>query len=312
MKRKKILTVMILALVALGGVFGTFGRALAKRAISLSPTTQRIILTPGETFTSGFSIVNPNDADSNLDYLATIGSFSYGKDEDGKYDYSSADFNTISDLNEIMNWTKIDNPTGVIAPNESRTLSYTIKVPENAPAGGQYMTILVKENNKETKDAGTSGVNEVMEMAFIVYAEVTGDTVREGSIEENNIPAFLLGNKLEATSIVRNNGNIHTDAEYVLQVWPLFSDEEVCTNEENPETSLIMPGSERYHVQSCELPMVGVFKAKQIVRIFGEVSEVEHVIVVCPLWLIFIIIFIIVALIIWIVARVKARKNAEE
>ena len=302
-------------LIVFCGVFGIVPEsAMAKRAISISPTSQRIILTPGEKFTSGFSIINPNDAKDNLEYVASVGTYSTAKGSDSNDDYGAVDLSSISEMNEVMNWTTIDNPTGVLAPNESKTLSYTINVPKNAPAGGQYMTILVKENpDKVTAtESDGSNVKEVMQMAFIVYAEVAGDTKRDASILENNMPSFLLNNKLEATSRVRNSGNVHTDAEYTLQVWPLFSDEEICTNEEDVSSKLVMPNTERYHVETCELPTVGIFRAKQTVKIFGETSVVERTIIVCPLWLLFIILFVIIALIVWIVIRVRMRKRAAE
>ena len=312
--RKSILKVgLILLLAVCCGVFGLRVNVSAlKRALTLSPTSERIVLTSGETYRSGFSIVNPANADIDLNYLATIGPFTNAKGEGSVDDYGGADFDTISKMNEVMNWTTIDNPTGTVTPNERVTLSYTIKVPKDAPAGGQYMAIFVKEDpEKKVRPENGSSIAEVMQMAYIVYAEVAGDTKKEGVILENSVPSFLLDNKLEAGSRVRNNGNVHTDAEVVLQVWPLFSDEEICTNEEDASLSFVMPNTERYHVETCELPMVGIFRAKQTVKIFGETSVVERTILVCPLWLLFIIIFIIVGIIVWLVVRMRARKKAE-
>ena len=102
---------------------------------------------------------------------------------------------------------------------------------------------------------------------------------------------------------------MHTDAEYILQVWPLFSDEEVCTNEEEPDTSMIMPETERYHAQTCNLPSMGIFKAKQTVKIFGETSIIERTIIACPLWVLFLILFVIIAIVIWIVMKVRGSKK---
>ena len=108
--------------------------------------------------------------------------------------------------------------------------------------------------------------------------------------------------------MVKNNGNTHTDAEYTLQVWPVFSDEEYCTNEENPDKSLVMPETNRYHSQTCVLPVVGIFRAKQVVSIFGETSIVEKNFIVCPIWLLVIVIFAVISIIIWLVAKSKSRK----
>ena len=114
---------------------------------------------------------------------------------------------------------------------------------------------------------------------------------------------------------MKNDGNVHTDAEYTLQVWPLFSDEEIYTNEEEPETSMVMPGTERYHAKTVTTPSFGIFRVTQTVKIFGETSVVEKTVIICPLWLLFLILFVIIGLIIWIFAKVKKnnkRKSRRE
>lgn len=308
--KKIIKNIPVLLFLVCCSIFGIQKDALAAvgRAISISPTSERIILTPGETYYSGFQIVNPADAMSDLNYVATVGTYSTAGGPDGKDDYGAADLETVTEMNDIMKWTTIDNPTGTVVPNTTKTLSYTIDVPKDAPAGGQYMTILVKENPEAVKpEDGSSSIRETMQMGFVVYAEVAGNTRQEGVILENSIPGFLMSSPLETTSIVRNNGNIHTDASYVLQVWPLFSDEEICTNEEEPDESFILPNTQRFHMQACKLPSVGIFRAKQTVKIFGETSIVEKIIIICPIWLMFIIFFVIAAIVIWLVMRVRAR-----
>ena len=90
---------------------------------------------------------------------------------------------------------------------------------------------------------------------------------------------------------------------------PLFSGEEICTNEESPESSVVMPDTERYHLQSCELPSIGIFRAKQTVKIFGETSITEKTVIICPLWLLFVIVAVLVALIFWVVFSLRGKKR---
>ena len=311
MKRLNIKLVAVAISLVLSGVIGIGRVVAASRAIMLSPMNQKMVLYPGETYHGTVTVANPNDAETDLHYLATLSTYYPAKiDEDDKY-YKGSDFETKSSMNMIVDWTEIDNPTGVLEPNDEIQVSFTINVPETAPAGGQYMAILVKEDPEfAKKDDNSVNVNEIMQMAHIVYAEVAGETRNEGAILENDIPSFLVSNTLEATSAVQNNGNVHTDAEFILQVWPMGSDEEICTNEEDASTGFVMPGTETYHVETCQLPAVGIFRAKQTVKIFGETSIVEKTIIVCPIWLLFLIIFVIVAAIIYFVMRARARKGA--
>lgn len=284
--------------------------ANAKKSFSLSPMSQKIILVPGERYSGSMYVSSPADSDEDFEYVIEVGPYYPKKSENGVDDYGEIDYTNKSNMSMVVDWTTVDDPAGVLSPNERKAVPFTIDVPYDAPAGGQYMVLLVRENKEDDINSNSSAIKEIMQMGHVIYAEVTGETRNEGEILENNIPSFLMNGMLETASMVRNDGNVHTDAEYVLQVWPLFSDEEICTNEENPDTSLVLPETERYHTQSCDLPVVGIFRAKQTVKIFGETSITEKMVIVCPIWLIFIILFIIFALIFYFVAKAKARKKA--
>lgn len=298
------------AFTGVGNVFATDNYEGLDSIMTISPPKQQIVLVPGEDFDGSISVSCMSSAQNDLTYSVTIGSFSLGKDENGNVDYNDTDVDTITGYNQIMEWIELKKDSGTVARGETDTIPFVIHVPANAPAGGQYATIIVQDDTKKEGDEkGNIMIESKVRFASEIFAEVTGETVSAGVVLENNIPSFLLNNQLEATSLVGNGGNVHTDAEYVLQVWPLFSDEEVCTNEEKPATSLIMPGTERYHAETCKLPFFGIFRAVQKVTIFGETSEVEKMVIVCPLWLLFVILFIIIALIIWIVTKVKGNKK---
>lgn len=283
------------------------------RSIVMAPMSQKIILTPGEEYKGSFTISNSLDAEENLPYAVDVSSFqTKGVDNNDNDDYGGADYESQSDLNQIVNWITVNNPTGQVAPGEEVRIGFTINVPENAPAGGQYAAFLVHENFDIQSNENKVAINEVMQMAHIIYANISGVTRETGVILDNNIPSFLLNNTLETSSMVKNTGNIHTDAEYILQVWPFSSDEEICTNEEKPSTAFVMPNTERYHAESCNLPSIGIFRAKQTVRIFGEESTVEKMVIVCPIWLLFIIIFVIAAIIIYFIAKARKRNIKKE
>ncbi len=280
--------------------------------MTISPPRQDIVLVPGEVYEGTLRVSNSVNASKDLKYSVTIGSYGLDKDENGKANYDSTDISTVTEYNQIMEWIKLGKDHGSVAPNTTDTIPFTITVPEDAPAGGQYATIIVQDDTERDSEADKSIVIEdVVRFAATILAEVAGETRNEGAILENNIPAFMLNNKLAATSTVQNSGNVHTKASYVLQVWPLIGDEELCTNEENPTEHTVMPGTERMNTEEwCDtLPMVGIFRVKQTVKIFGETSVAERVVVVCPLWLLFIIIFALVSLVIWIVMKSRARKT---
>ena len=302
-----------LAVIMVGLLFGVMNASAVDGdngvVMTISPPKQKIVLVPGETFEGTIQVSNSVNATKNLEYSATIGSYGLDKDENGNTDYNSTDVDTITSYNQMMEWIQLGKDHGSVAPNSTDTIPFTITVPEDAPAGGQYATVLIQNDTKNDEDSGNVMIESKVRFAASIIAEVAGETRNEGEIIENTIPAFLLNNKMSATATVKNNGNVHTDASFILQVWPLIGDEEICTNEEEPTTKMIMPDTERMHAEECNLPSIGIFKAKQTVKIFGETSVVERMVVVCPLWLLFIIIFAIVALVIWLVTKSRSRKT---
>ena len=281
-------------------------------SMTVSPPTQKMILIPGETYTGALQVANSNDNKNDLKYSASIGSFSQTRDEEKNDDYGAVDHISRSNYNQIMDWIVLSKDSGVVPPNTTDILTYTINVPENAPAGGQYATIIVRdETGNDGSGAGNVAIQNVIQFASIIYAEVAGTTVERGKILDNSVPAISFGTPLIVSSMVKNEGNVHTDAKYTLQVWPLFSDTEIYSNEEEPKTSLILPGSERYNVQEWEeAPTIGIFRVKQTIELFGDVSTVEKIVVICPIWLILIIMLLIVGGVIWLILRrINRRKD---
>lgn len=295
---------------SIAGVVKVFAEGENSSTLIVSPMTQKIILTPGEVTRGSIQVSNPNDAKMNLEYSVSIGSFSQKKDESSVDDYGTVDTDVVSNYNMMMDWISLDKDSGVVEPNNTDTIWYTITVPEDAPAGGQYATILVKDDTKRANEGnGNVSIQSISQMASIIYAEVAGETRDDGQVVQNDVPGLVLSNPLTATSMVKNDGNVHTNATYTLQVWPMFGGDEICTNEENPSESLVMPETTKYHAEECNLPSIGLFRAKQTIKIFGEESVVEKVVVMCPIWLMFVALAIIVALIIWITMRVRARSK---
>lgn len=298
--------------IAIIGVF-TLGLAQATGAYGLgftmSPPNQKIILTPGEKYTGTFTISNGVENAVDFKYKVEVKPFYVSEDYHIYYEETEG-------LNQIVDWTTTSKTSGLLPVNGVEKINFTVDVPEDAPAGGQYAAIVVTSVNDENdkKSDGDTGamMNENIAMAHIVYAEVAGTTKRSGEVIDTNVPSFIFDGNITAESTIKNTGNVHGEAIYKLQIFPLFSGEEVYTNEEDPTTKVILPNRTFTNVSSWDqTPAVGIFNVKYTVEFEGVTTEVTKLVIKCPLWLFFIIIFVIIAIITWIVVRARNRKKAE-
>lgn len=297
-------------------VFLGFFRALPTMAIgtglTLSPMYQKIIVNPGEEQKVSFRLANPSAAVQNVYYELSVEPFYMN--ENGELVYQAED-----KMGDIVNWVKFDVPIkGKIEPNGVEEIAFSIDVPESAPAGGQYFAVMVTEienddeakNESGSEDNKKTAIKETFRMVHLVYAEVTGSVIRQGEITDVNLPSFFLSGNITGSALVKNTGNVHGEAIYTMQVFPLFSSEEVYTNEENPETSLVLPNRSSYHSTSWDkTPEIGIFNVVYTVTFGDSSAQVKKMVIKCPLWLLFIIVFIIVAIIMWLIMKAKARNK---
>lgn len=281
---------------------------------AIAPMYEKIILNPGDTFTGSFDVANKYDSGSPIDYEAEASCYFVDEAYNNTYNEDSA-------WCKIKDWITITSgEKGTLDIGDEGKIVYTINVPEDAAGGGQYAAIMVTadvekndtdtiEEQKKSENIDT-GIKERKTIAYLLYTEITGDVSRQGEIIDINIPSFLLTGNITGSAAVKNTGNVHGDATYKLQVFPLFSDEEVYTNEEKPKTATILPDRTRYEELAWEqTPNIGIFNVIYTVEFEGVTAQVNKLVIKCPAWLLFIILFVIAALIIWIIMRIRSHNK---
>ena len=303
MKISKIKNIMlaIIALV-LGGVL-QIKNTHADTGITLSPLNQHIVVNPGEVYEGSFQVSNQAKNTEPFSFVITVEPFYV----DENYDIYYAN---NGDYNQIVDWITIDKYSGTVAPNESQDIHYYINVPSNAPSGGQYAAIKVTTTNEDATLENGVNIDVRFGSAYILYAEVSGTTERGGEVTEATVPSFMFSGNIKGVSSVKNTGNVHGIAIYKLQVFPIFSDEEIYTNVETPAEQTILPGRTLYNETIWDnTPAVGIFNVIYTVEFEGVTTEVSKLVIVCPIWLLFLVVFAIVAIILWLVMRSKSRKK---
>lgn len=276
-------------------------------SLQVIPGYFEIDLKPGEVYKNKFRVINDGSGDVSL--KTDISPYAAKNGEGGEYQIN---FNDESEYSMITNWTSIADDTIVVKKGEDKEVEFTITVPNDASGRGQYEYLSVMASSKPSTEGVSIAQNAVV--GTVIYAKVDGAEVRRsGSISSHDINGFLFSPPISAASTVENKGNVHATAYYTLRVFPLFGGDSIYNNEDSPESQTLLPSTKRFYTAKWDsAPSIGIFKVESEVKIFDEVSKIEKLVIICPMWVLILVCVFILAVIFWIVSRVKSRKNAKE
>lgn len=278
-------------------------------SLTLLPMSQTIELAPGETYEGYITVANPDDSKTDVSFQTSVEPFSVSGQ-----DYQ-ADFAAQSNRTMITKWVDIPEPTGTVKPNESKKIKFVINVPEDAPAGGQYAAIAVTYNKpvQSTHSEGiTNNIENIFELASIIYAKVAGETEHSGRILENNLPGFSTTTPVYATALIENTGNVHESANYFITISDFFTGQVILPNDQSSGrySEVIMPDSTYRSVRELSgLPAVGAVKVKQAIEFNGELSEAESVVIICPVWFMVLVALTLISLVAVITVLIRRSRR---
>ena len=276
--------------------------------LAVSTGLIEVALTPGEVYEGDFLVLNPATENIISRYSITAAPLNFFDES-----YTPA-FTDPSDYNQIVDWVEIAEPKGELNPQEKHTIHYKITVPEDAPAGGQYMSFLVAATDDATSNQQESAaVTAKSRIAILLYSTVAGETREEGTVIENNVGAFFFDQPIKTSSLVINSGNVHIPAKYTLRIYPLFSNEEIYTNEESPKISSVIPDTTLYNEKTWEdTPLLGLFRVEQEIDFGDKYNVKSNLVLVAPTWFVIVCLLFLTALIYAIIDRVKKRKEEKK
>lgn len=216
-------------------------------------------------------------------------------------------FNNDTTATQIKDWFEFSDFEGTLGPKESKEISYKVTVPADAPAGGQYAAVMVESK----KNRGKEIVEATARVAVLLYSHVNGETNKCGTIEDININTFVVDSKISATSLVENCGNVDLEAVYKMQVSDLFGNI-LFENQSELESKTLLPDSRRRNTVVWDgSPSVGIFNVELSVELNGESKTVKKIVIVTPLWVIFVVLGVVGLDVFWLVFSSK-RKNAKK
>lgn len=297
-------SLLFATVLSISGIFGVAPVSASEKPIYLwvSPTSQNLgNLEPGSTYTGKFTV--QNSGTEGFNYKVYAAPYYVTESDNNEY---NAQFTISNQYTYISEWFTFSKEKGYLESGKSEEVEFTVKVPNDVAGGAQNASIMVE--TEDTAD-GVSTVQATVRVGSIVYSTVNGDTNYCGKIVEKNIPTLLINPPITASGRVENCGNVDLNVKYVLTVTPLFSNDPVYTNEEEPTIYATLPETKRFSSLSWDgTPNFGIFNVKLDITYNGQTETIEKMVIVCPLWLIILIILFIGAVIFWLVSRNRERK----
>lgn len=296
-------------------ILDTHALAPGDIVMRVDPAEQEISLQPGTIFSGQFSLQNAG----RQSFTATLSTLPYqvlGEDY-------QPDFSTANSYTEITNWITFAETELTLAPGTTKTVKYTVTVPTDVPAGGQYAAILV-----ETSDANSDpdAIRTVGQIAVLVYADIAGDTRISGELLDQTLPSLSLGQPPSAAATLRNDGNIDFRVTETLTAYDFFTGRPVlgaasasstssadassadATSATATKSFIVLPGTtRRTYLTWDNPPAIGLFRAQFTVAFLDQSHTIERVILIFPLWLLILLLVFFTLLIIWLLLR--RRKN---
>ena len=275
-------------------------------SFTITPMGQSFHLEAGKTYDGSVTVANGQYSSGDLSYTVSI--VPYGVTGE-QYD---VDIFTEANQTQLSKWIKFKEPSGTISPGQKTTVDFTITVPADAPGGGQYAAIVIDTEGLEKVKSNSIDIAQSYGLVSVIYADVAGETVHEGSIVKHEIPTITTQPNTESLIVFSNSGNVHEYAKVNLTITDTFSGKVIFSNkgDESLPSEVIMPGTTRALFRQIEgLPGIGIVNVEESVNYMGESSVVSHQIFIIPFWFMAIVVFVLAGIGTLITMKVRKRKQ---
>ncbi len=212
---------------------GTAGAEPSKTSLAISPPVFELSANPGDELTHTIRVDNLTSQALPLevtrkDFIA-MGEEGQAALTDKPTQYS------------LSSWIHPDTGKFLLAPHASKTVKFTIKVPETAEPGGHFGSVVFKTAPK--KNGATSGLAIGQEIGALVLLRVAGDVEESGRIVSFR-PKSSLAETAPVTFETRfeNTGNVQVKPSGTVTVADIFGRK---IGDAHLESRTVLPGSVR-------------------------------------------------------------------
>lgn len=220
LKSKLKIKILFLAVCCL--FFGNTSSVLAQRGLELSvtPTLFEMAAVPGQVWNSSVKVINSNPYDLVV-YAKVVNFAPKGESGEGKFMPVFEDFTEGKTLAE---WITVSDESIVIPPENSKSIPFSVKVPEDASPGGHFAAIMVGTKPPDDKPAMHMSTSQIVTSLFFV--RVAGDVVEEGVIREFTTTKNFVSTPVANFSLrFENKGNVHIQPQGQIEITNMWGKE---------------------------------------------------------------------------------------
>lgn len=258
-----LLSVLIVSLLPITKrVIAQQGNNQNKESITLSPAVSRPTVDAGEKINGKLTIIN----DGKTDYQFLV----YARPYSVKSETYDPNYTEINDRTESFQWVRFAQTDLRIKAGEQVEIPYEVSVPANATPGGHYAVLFA-----ETQPPASQGsqVARKKRVGSLLYITVNGNYKLSGSVASWNAAFWQRSNPITAELRVKNDGNVHYQADSTVSFKNIFGKTKLQLNQQH----IILPGTTRRLPVSWEnAPYLGIYKISGSVKLLDKTTDLPQ------------------------------------
>ncbi len=189
-------------------------------SLSVTPTLFEMSAAPLQVWQSNVKVINNNPYSLTV-YLDAVNFAPQGEGGQGKF---LPVFETMSEGTTLAEWLEITNEPVVLAPGESQSVPFTVRVPEDASPGGHFAAILVGTRPPDNDEALQIKTSQIVTSLF--FLRVAGDVVEDGMIREfRSSKNFYTTPQANFEVRFENKGNVHIQPQGEIKIKNMWGKE---------------------------------------------------------------------------------------
>ena len=190
--------------------------AQSSLTLSVTPTLFEMSANPGQIWESSVKVVNNNAFDITV-FPSVVNFRPQGETGQGQL---LPVLEASTEGTTLAEWIELSSDPITIPKEQSKTIPFTVMVPEDASPGGHFAAILVSTNPPENENLAVKTAQVVTSLFFV---RVSGDVIEKGDIRSFSATQRFV-QKPEATFALRfeNKGNVHLQPQgdiTILNMW---------------------------------------------------------------------------------------------